>query len=308
MNGTVFGREAELVEVDATLADAREGFAALVLEGDPGIGKTTVWRRGMARAADQGCRVLSCRAVSAEAKLSFAALGDLLAPIEPAVFDALPGPQRRALDAALLRKDEEGVAPNPRAIGTGIVTLLSTLAAAAPVVLAVDDVQWLDLPSARALEFALRRLEARPVAVLATRRLGVESTGSGLLATGERVRALRVGPLSIAALYRIVEERLGKKLPRPVLVRIERASGGNPFFALEIARALAAHGSPAAGENLPIPDDLSQLVTERLRKLPQRTRDALLRASALAQPTLALVDAAALAPAEEAGIVRLGSD
>jgi len=306
----VFGREAELVEVAATLEGARHGFTALVLEGDPGIGKTTVWRTGIASAAGRGYRVLSCRAVQAEARLSFAALGDLLAPVEPEAFDALPVPQRRALDAALLRADAGGAAPNPRAIGTAIVTLLSALAALSPVVVAVDDIQWLDLPSARALEFAFRRLEARSVAVLATLRLGVRSSGSGLLASGasDRIRALRLGPLSLAALYRIVEERLGRKLPRPLLVKIERVCGGNAFFALEIARALPPSGSPAGGEELPIPGDLSQLVADRLRKLPQRTRDALLRVSALPQPTLAVVDAAALAPAEEAGVVRTGAD
>jgi DNA-binding CsgD family transcriptional regulator len=306
----MFGRDAELVEVEATLADARHGLAALVLEGDPGIGKTTVWRQGIARAAGHGYRVLACRAVSAEARLSFAALGDLLAPIDQAAFDALPDPQRRALDAALLRADEAGAAPNPRAIGTGIVSLLSALANSAPVMVAIDDVQWLDGPSARALDFAFRRLEPHPLAVLATRRSGVRDRGSGLLATGpgERARTVRLGPLSLAALYRMVEDQLGRKLPRPLLARIERASAGNPFYALEIARSLGAGGSPAVGEGLPIPGDLSQLVAERLRRLPQRTREALLVASALAQPTLTLVAPDSLAPAEEAGVVRVGAD
>ena len=90
MATAVFGREAELVAVDAVLASARQGLAALVLEGDPGIGKTTVWRKGIAHAAGTGYRVLSCRAAPTEARLSFTALGDLLAPIEPAAFDSLP--------------------------------------------------------------------------------------------------------------------------------------------------------------------------------------------------------------------------
>jgi DNA-binding CsgD family transcriptional regulator len=310
VDAVTFGREAELAEVEAALASGRRGFAALVLEGDPGIGKTTVWRAAIANAAAEGCRVLSCRAVPAEARLSFAALGDLLAPVEADAFAALPDPQRRALDAALLRADAGGAGPNPRAIGTGIVTLLSALAASAPVVIAMDDVQWLDLPSARALDFAFRRLDAHPVAALATRRIGVRDRAGALLAAGsiERTRTLRLGPLSLAALYRIVEVELGRKLPRPLLVRIERASAGNPFFALEIARALGSRGSPAVGEDLPIPGDLSQLVVERMRRLPQRTRDALLRASALAQPTVALVAADALAPAEDAGVVRIAAD
>ena len=125
-----------------------------MLEGDPGIGKTTVWRQGIADAADKGYRVLSCRTALAEARLTFAALGDLLTPIEAAVFDALPEPQRRALDAALLRAESGIGASNPRAIGTGIVSLLSAISLSDPVLLAIDDVQWLDLPSERALEFA----------------------------------------------------------------------------------------------------------------------------------------------------------
>ena len=240
----VFGREAELGAVDAVLASARQRFAALVLEGDPGIGKTTVWRQGIAHAVGNGYRVLSCRAAPAEARLSFTALGDLL---EPVAFGALPDPQRRALDAALLRSEPAGVAPNPRAIGTGVVSLLSQLAARTPVWAAIDDLQRLDLPSARALEFALRRLDPHPIAVLATVRLDERVSGNGLFSTvEERIRTLRLGPLSLGALYRIIDDQLGHGLPRPLLVRIERATGGNPFYALEIARALEAEGEAGA--------------------------------------------------------------
>jgi predicted ATPase len=86
VEGAVFGRDAELDELEATLVRARNGFAALVLAGEPGIGKTTVWRAGIARAADRGYRVLSCRTAPAETRLSFSALGDLLAPVEPAAL------------------------------------------------------------------------------------------------------------------------------------------------------------------------------------------------------------------------------
>src|SRR5260370_34061066 len=157
MAAGVFGRDTELLAVDSVLASARQGIAVLVLEGDPGIGKTTVWRRWLARAAGKGYRVLSCRAARTEGRLAFAALSDLLAPVEPAIFDSLPDPQRRALDAALLRRDSAGGTPDPRAIGPGIVSLVAKLAADSPVLIAIDDLQWLDLASARALAFALRR-------------------------------------------------------------------------------------------------------------------------------------------------------
>jgi DNA-binding CsgD family transcriptional regulator len=306
----VFGREAELGAVDAVLASARHGLSALVLEGDPGIGKTTVWQKGIAHAGSEGYRVLSCRAAPTEVRLSFTALGDLLASVEPAVFHSLPDPQRAALDAALLRSESKGAAPNPRAIGTGIVSLLVELAASAPVLLAIDDLQWLDLPSARALEFALRRLAPHRIAVLATVRLGERSSGTGLLSAGldANTQRLRLGPLSLGALYRIVEGELGHGLPRPLLVRILRATGGNPFYALEIARTLEVEGTLAPGQELPTPDDLRALVAKRLRGLPRRTQEALLRVSALAQPTISLVDPADLAPAEEAGVARVRSD
>ena len=125
----VLGREAELVAVDKLLDSGRRGRAALVLEGNPGIGKTTVWRHGISRAADARYRVLTCRTAPTEARLSFTALSDLLTPLESAAFASLPDPQRRALDAALLRADAEGAAANPRAIGTAVVSLLSRLAA-----------------------------------------------------------------------------------------------------------------------------------------------------------------------------------
>ena len=160
MATAVFGRDAEFVVVQALLASARHGRAALVLEGDPGIGKTTVWRKGLALAAGQGYRVLSCRTAPAEVRLSFTALCDLLAPVEPGAFDSLPDPQRRALDAALLRSDSGSTAANRRAIATAVVSLLTELAAVSPVLLAIDDLQWLDLPSASVLEFALRRPHA----------------------------------------------------------------------------------------------------------------------------------------------------
>ena len=302
----VLGREAEMVAVDKLLDSGRRGRAALVLEGNPGIGKTTVWRQGISRAADAQYRVLTCRTAPTEARLSFTALSDLLAPLESAAFASLPDPQRRALDAALLRAHAEGAA-NPRAIGTAVVSLLSRLAVSGPVLLAIDDLQWLDMPSARALEFALRRLDAQPIAVLATARLG-ERGGVPRLPGIDRFDTVRLGPLSLAALYRIIEAELGRALSRPLLVKLEQACGGNPFYALEIARALEPTANLLPGQELPIPDNLRELLAKRLRKLPPRTREALLRVSALAQPTIRLIDAADLVRAEEAGVVRVRTD
>ncbi len=310
MPGSVVGREAEQAAVDSMLAGAQEGLRLLVLEGEPGIGKTTVWREGIVRAGALGYRVLSCRAAQAESRLSFAGLGDLLGPVESETLEALPGPQRRGLGIALLRTEAEGPAPEPRTIGTAVVSLLTTLSVGSPVLLALDDLQWLDRPTARALEFALRRLENRPVAVLATVRLGGTDSRVALISaeTVGQVRRSRLGPLSLGALYEVVKEQLGQALTRPLLGRIGEASGGNPFYALEIARALKVQGPGASGEALPIPQDMRELVARRLRRLPQGTRDELLKASALAQPTVALADFSELEPAVEADIVRINED
>lgn len=169
MYGHVVGRESELAAVEVFLDSIEEGFSALVLEGDPGIGKTTVWQDAVARAEQRGYRTLACRPAQAEAKLSFAALADLLEPMPPEAFAGLPEPQR-ALEIALLRVPDRGSAPEPRAAAAGVRGLLAGLAGDAPVLVAIDAAQWVDSASARALGFALRRLDGARVGVLATRR------------------------------------------------------------------------------------------------------------------------------------------
>lgn len=305
----VVGRGVELAALEGVLRAAREGLRVVVVEGEAGIGKTTLWREGLARGAAAGFRVLACRAAQAESRLSFAALGDVLASVEESAFVVLPGPQRRALEVALLRADAVGAVADARAIGTALVSLLSGLAARAPVLVALDDVQWLDRPSARALEFALRRLESRPVAVLATLRSDQRAGEVGLLAavSAERVSRLELGPLSVAALYEVLKGQVRGPLTRPLLTSIERASRGNPFFALQLVHAVDA-GALEGGELFPVSADVDELVTRRIRRLPQDTREELLRASALAAPALGLLDRERLEPAVEAGVVRVSPD
>src|SRR5262249_44635965 len=120
-----------------------------------------------------------------------------------------------------------------------------------------------------------------------------------------RLVRLEVGPLSVASLHRILSTQLGRAFPRPTLVRIGQACGGNPLYALEIARLLEQDGGAA---RIPVPESLQALVASRVRSLPRRTRDALLRAAVLAQPDLRLIDARALDAAEEAGLVRVRAD
>src|SRR5262249_42392024 len=143
----VVGREGELAHVERLLDEAAGGFACLRLEGRPGIGKTTIWQRAVARARERGFATLSCRPSQSEAKLSFAGLGDLLGTVADAFLDGLPRPQQRALDAALLRGDVVQRAPDRRTVGVALLSVLRRLTECAPVIVAVDDAQWLDRPS-----------------------------------------------------------------------------------------------------------------------------------------------------------------
>jgi DNA-binding CsgD family transcriptional regulator len=304
---SVVGRDAELAMVGDVLAASADGLQVLVIEGEPGIGKTTVWRSGVDQAEALGHRILLCRAAQAETRMSFAGLIDLLGDVEPDYFSKLPPPQRLAVDRAMLRATAGEHSP-PQAIGAGVVGVLSALADHGPVLIALDDVQWLDKPTVTVLAFALRRLDGFRVTVLATARVGdphgwSESFGSVAV---ERVRRLSLGPLSLGALHEVLRPRLGRALTRPLLGSIQTASGGNPFYALEIARAIEEAGGSTG--TLPVLEDTSQLVSRRLRRLQPRTRDELLRASALMQPTLGILDEDCLQPAIDAGIARVYDD
>jgi DNA-binding CsgD family transcriptional regulator len=290
----LIGRQEELSLLAGFLANLEVGPRALLLEGEAGIGKTALWQAGLAHARARGQRTLACRAAGSEVKLSFAALGDLLAGAPQEALPALPAPQRRALEAALLLADPEGEPPDQRAIGLGLLNVLRTLSLVGPLLVAIDDAQWLDQPSAAALAFALRRLAAEPVGVLATVRLADGEPPPAALDPWLPAERLRVGPLSLAAVHELLRTRLGVLPSRPTLVRLHQAAGGNPFFALELGRALLAQGrEPAPGEPLPVPAGLRALVRARLARLPAPAREALLAVAALSRPTVALATAAA---------------
>jgi len=184
---------------------------------------------------------------------------------------------------------------------------------------AVDDVQWLDRASARVVEFACRRLDGEPVGVLATVRLApdeVEPTALAEAFGGERVEHLAVGPLTVAAVYELVRAHLDVALSRSALLRVHETSRGNPFFALELARALERQGAdPVPGEPLPVPANLRDLVRRRLALLPRPAAETLLLAAGLARPTVATVELAVgdraerdLEDAARAGLIEVTGD
>jgi len=309
----IVGREAELGAVEAFVAGVTAGPAALVIEGEAGIGKTTIWLEAVRAAERRSYRVLQARPAEAEAKLSYVALGDLVGGAFEETRAALPAPQERALASALLRVDTKGPA-DPRTTATALVAVLAALAAEQPVLVAVDDVQWVDRASARALEFAVRRLPERLGLVLARRGEGDElPLGLGRALPEDRIVRLVPGPLSLAALHHLISSRLGTSLPRPLLTRLGASSGGNPFFALELARALAGDARDRAlDEPLPVPPSLLRLVAKRIGGLSSGAQEAVLVAASLSRPTVPTVGATvgaevdlqrALVEAEEAGVL-----
>ncbi|MGH2921361.1 MAG: ATP-binding protein [Gaiellaceae bacterium] len=309
----IIGREGELGTIGRFLEDLTRAPASLVIEGEPGIGKTTLWAAGVERARRLGYRILVAQPAEAETQLSFAAVADLLSPVVAEVLPVLPPPQRSALEVALLLVESEGAGPDQRAVAAALLGALRRLSDSGPVVLAIDDFQWLDANSAAVLEFAVRRLRDEPVGVLLSCRPGGGAPSRVAERPGGRsTRSVEVAPLPLSAIHEVLFAQLGVTFARPILVRIHGTSGGNPFFALELARALERHGGPVEpGEPLPVPADLGALVTDRIATLPVGTREALLVASALSPPTLALLSAAIegdaeaiLAPAFEGEVAK----
>src|SRR5690349_16890366 len=303
------GRESELQSLEDFLERAAGGPSALVLSGEAGIGKTGLWEAGLERARARSTRVLAHRAVEAEAVLSFAAIAELLGPVAADTLPRLGALRRRALEAALMIDGSDGESVvEPRAVSLAVLDVLTALADDTPVLVAVDDFQWLDRPSAQALLFALRRLRGESVGALFTVRGEARDVDRDLAADG-----LSVGPLAPAVLFQILKQRLGLELSPPQLAQLCELTGGNPFFALEIGRELSLT-PPAAGRALPVPGSLRETVGAGLARLPPACRDVLLLVSALARPTVETLVAAhgeqaqvleALEQAARAGVVEL---
>lgn len=305
----VVGRSGELADLRRFVAASARGPGALVLSGAAGAGKTTLWEAGCALARQQGRRVLATRARDAEASLSFVGIGDLLDGVDRAVIDALPGPQRAALDIVLLEEEPGDAQPaGPRALGVALLNVVRVLAADAPVLVAVDDAQWLDPETASALAFVGRRVGELPVRLLAAERLGAGTP----FAAPEGARRLTVGPLGSGSLARMLRERLGLRLRRSKLQELERMSQGNPLFALEVGRVLVRDGVPGPGEPLPQPGVVDDLIAERLAALPADVRRALLSVALSGDPRrselAALLGEEALDAATATGVLAADGD
>jgi DNA-binding CsgD family transcriptional regulator/tetratricopeptide (TPR) repeat protein len=223
------GRDRECARL--TEFAAASGARALLVRGEPGIGKTALWRLGLQECERAGARVLVTRPGEEEMQLGLTGLVDLFGA-DPAVL-----------------------ADNPFERGHAVLAALRVLAAGGPVVIAIDDLQWLDSGSARALRFALRRLDAEPVAVLATLRPGEDPLALTATLPPGRTEEIVLGPLTRPELRRLLSHAVDAITP-PALQRIYELSAGNPLYALELARARQARRS--------LPDSLQAAIAARL--------------------------------------------
>jgi DNA-binding CsgD family transcriptional regulator len=307
------GRDRERGVLEAFLERGSTRPAALFISGDAGIGKTTVWEAGVQTADDAGRRILLCRAAESEATLSFTGLADLIEGRLDEVLAALDGPRRRAVEVALLIEDPGTDEVDQRAVCLAFLDAVRALARRGPLLVAVDDLQWLDTSSAAVLQFALRRLRHEPVGFLATVRTEKRLQ---LALDPESSEELHLGPLSLGALHRVLASQLDLNLTRPEVARLQEVTGGNPFFALELGRELLRTDErPAPGRPLPIPGDIRALLGARIARLPAKTREVLLLAATLARPSITLLERvygsatdAAIARAARVGVVELDGD
>lgn len=312
-------RAAEIRSIEAFLEAVPQGARALQLEGDAGIGKTTLLEAALVRARASGIRVAVAHVGRPDTSLSYAALGDLFDGVQDTVLDELPQPQREALDVALLRSRGGEVMRDPRAVSLATLAVVRSVSAHQPLVIAIDDLQWLDQSSARVFAFALQRLGPEPVGVLATRRTDQDGELPLDLAHAlapPRVERVDVGPLPLGDFAHVLREGVGADLPRSLVVTLHRAVGGNPFYGQELAREILRRGVPAPGAPLPMPEDATGVAQRRARSLPEGTRAVLAAVALAARPTVELVRAAvpradvdeALVDAEAAGLLTLRQD
>lgn len=284
----VVSRSAEFRAIAEFLGSTDVRPTGLLMHGDPGIGKTTLWLVALEQARARGFRVLSARAWEAESVMAYGTVADLVRDVPADVLAGLPDVQRVALDRVLLRDVAGGPATDQHVVAAAVLAVIETLACDTPVVVGIDDVQWLDSSSQAVVAFVARRLRGR-AGLLATERSEPERDRvlSWLqLGTPDGIRRVRIGPMSLGGLHELFSARLGRSFPRPTMVQIAEVSGGNPFYALELAHAI---GSQSPSVQRELPRTLSDLVRMRVGDLNHDARDPLLAAACVADPTVEIV-------------------
>lgn len=294
----VVGRDVEREAIVEWLEGSRP--ALLEIEGEAGIGKTTLWEHAVGIARERGAAVLGCRPAEIESAVSYGALASLLEPVLERVRTAVPAPRLRALEGALRLRGVSLASLDETAVALGALSVLRAAAGPAPLLLAVDDVQWLDPSTRVALTYALRNLRSGDdVAVLLTRRLGAGAARLDLegAAVARSAATLRPGPLSLGALHRMITGRLGAPLSRPRIVHVHATSGGNPLYALELARMAATGGLHDA--TLSADSSLTDVLRARVGALSVPAQRLLLVVAAAGEPTPALLARASTASEDD---------
>jgi DNA-binding NarL/FixJ family response regulator len=288
----------------------RLAVGSVLVYGPAGIGKSTLVGAVAADFTAAGDRVLWTSPGPSESTLPYLALIDLLGPVLSETRASLPGHLLAALEVALMRRDAGGSPHDQLAVRLAVLELLRVLTADRRILVVLDDAQWVDPPSAEVLAFAARRLPGDRVRVLAAERVedGAEPTCQAMCPPP--LYELLLEALSESDLAELLRARLGAGYPRGMLHRVYEASGGNPFFALELARTLARRGrSVGPSDPLPVSDRLRALLTERLAALDDRVRRAMLLVAASARPGRALLAecrvSAELEAARASGLVEI---
>ena len=305
--GPLVGRDAEIERLTSLVAGVHGGGGALVLSGEPGIGKSRLLDAAAALARERGFTVLCATGVQSEAHLPFAGLHQLLRPLRFRAAD-LPAGQRAVLDAAFGLRQEP--APERFQIAMAVLDLLCEVAADAPLLVLAEDAQWLDSPSTEVLAFVARRLQSDPIVLLAAAR---ESYPSPLVDAGlPQHRLGRLAPAEASMLLDASAPRLSAEIRDRLLAE----AAGNPLALVELP-VTAARPEPAGPGSLPLTERLEQAFAARVSELPEATQLLLLVAAHSDDDRLGeIVDAAGrvagrplgleqLEPAAEAGIVDL---
>src|ERR1700722_9537571 len=279
-------RRAERDALGGLVDAVRSGESrALVVRGDPGVGKTVLVDHLAGRASGAGCQVARAAGVQSEMELAFAGLHQLCAPMLGHV-DGIPRPQQDALRIAFGLA--AGPPPDRFFVGLAVLSLLSEVATEHPLICVIDDEQWLDQVSAQALGFVARRLAADPVGlVFAAREPGSELAG---------LPELEVTGLAAGDARTLLESALAGPLDARVLDLIVAETRGNPLALLELPRGLSP-AELAGGFGLPgavaLPSRIEEAFGRQLAALPARTRRLLLVAGAEPSGARSLVGGAA---------------
>jgi DNA-binding CsgD family transcriptional regulator len=303
---SLVGREEEQSRLRELVAPPDEESRVLLILGDPGMGKTVLLAEATREARLAGMRVLAAAGRESEQDLVFAGLHQLLRPVLDRVA-CLPTRQADALRGAF-GISEDPVQPDALVTGIAVLTLLSGLSDDEPLLVAVDDAQWLDRGSLDALAFAARRLESERLVLLLGARGNVRPTGFD-----RDFPELLLQPLSSPDASRLLDAQ-----PHPPRGRAREQvlaqAAGNPMALIELSKVIAA--DPAAGrtwaaEPLPLTDRLTAIMAAQFADLPGSAQAALLLAAVADSPDLTAaavpgLSPGTLAPAEKAGLIRVG--